>query len=719
MPCVFISHSSLDREVVEREIITPLRVHGVDTWYSTDDIQTASEWERQIHKGLTACDWFLVALSPRAVESEWVRREVHWAVMRRKDKVVPVMLETCEPEDLHLGLLPIQYIDFRGGGGRALERLLAIWGLDKGTQVRSLYQAAQEAMAKEDWTSAAETLEAVLQLDPTHSQSLTDLDHVRRQEYLASLYEEGSTAVREKRWSDALFKLGRLREAGADYKDVEGLIAFARAELDKAEAEQLYRRATEAAERVDWASAVELFQAVLNITPLHAGAQAGLSVSIRQKELAELYEAGREHLEGKRWGEALKMFRRVRLIDRTYKGVGELIADADAGLAEEEEEREKKERQARKEVERQNDHARSRTVSEDRHGADKKMRRVRRVISLPYGVLKTFEINTKKLFRALILSLVVVGLFIVTVLGIPWVRVRLAERHFGKADALFKQAKYAEAEPEYLMAVEYSPSNAEYHDSLAVSLHRQKKYREAEDEYRKAIVLDPDNESYHLDFGNILLEQGENSDAEVEYKRAIELNPKNGGGYYNLGITLGRQGKYEEAEAVCRKVVGLYPKSADYHLAHGVSLFSLDRYGEAEDEFRNAIGLNPNKAEYHNKLGNVLDAQNNYRGAEYAFKKAIELDPANPAYHNNLGVAFERQGRHKEADDEFRKAIAFQPGNSLYHTNLAIILHGEAKHDEEKAEYEKVVQIDPDSDAAKQYLIKKSGPLNLSVRLEP
>ena len=142
----------MDREAVEREIISPLRAHGVDTWYSTDDIQTASEWERQIHDGLMKCDWFLVALSPQAVDSEWVRREVHWAVMKRKDKIVPVMLETCEPEELHLGLLPIQHIDFRDGREWARERTVpAVWGLDKEAQVKSLYRAAQDLIAKEDW----------------------------------------------------------------------------------------------------------------------------------------------------------------------------------------------------------------------------------------------------------------------------------------------------------------------------------------------------------------------------------------------------------------------------------------------------------------------------------------------------------------------------------------------------------------------------------------
>src|SRR5262249_23838018 len=47
-PRVFISHSSLDRQFVEGELLSALRGHGVATWHSAEDIQTAEEWERSI-----------------------------------------------------------------------------------------------------------------------------------------------------------------------------------------------------------------------------------------------------------------------------------------------------------------------------------------------------------------------------------------------------------------------------------------------------------------------------------------------------------------------------------------------------------------------------------------------------------------------------------------------------------------------------------------------
>src|SRR5205823_2589682 len=112
MAKVFISHSSEDRVFVETELLSLLRNNQIDTWYSQEDIHTADQWEQSIRKGLEDSDWFLVVMSPRSATSPWVRREVHWAIEERPNRVVPVLLETCDPKDWHLGLRELQYVDF-------------------------------------------------------------------------------------------------------------------------------------------------------------------------------------------------------------------------------------------------------------------------------------------------------------------------------------------------------------------------------------------------------------------------------------------------------------------------------------------------------------------------------------------------------------------------------------------------------------------------------
>jgi TIR domain/FHA domain len=115
---------------VQREIIGVLRRRGVETWCSREDIPAASDWERSIRQALSSCDWFIVALSPHAVRSEWVRSETQWALEHLADRVVPVLVETCNLDELHLRLAFIQHIDFREDVIAAQEQLLRIWNID-------------------------------------------------------------------------------------------------------------------------------------------------------------------------------------------------------------------------------------------------------------------------------------------------------------------------------------------------------------------------------------------------------------------------------------------------------------------------------------------------------------------------------------------------------------------------------------------------------------
>lgn len=111
MAKVFVSHSADDRDFIEREIIEPLRRHGMEFWYARTSIEAAAQWERSILKGLKESDWFLVALSPRSAQSPWVKREIDWAFLHGKTgRIVPALLENCDADDFHIGMAGLQLV---------------------------------------------------------------------------------------------------------------------------------------------------------------------------------------------------------------------------------------------------------------------------------------------------------------------------------------------------------------------------------------------------------------------------------------------------------------------------------------------------------------------------------------------------------------------------------------------------------------------------------
>jgi Leucine-rich repeat (LRR) protein len=60
-----------------------------------------------------------------------VKAEVNWALSNRPGHVVPVLIDGCHPENLHLLLTQIQFIDFSNDPIHAPKKLLSLWPGDE------------------------------------------------------------------------------------------------------------------------------------------------------------------------------------------------------------------------------------------------------------------------------------------------------------------------------------------------------------------------------------------------------------------------------------------------------------------------------------------------------------------------------------------------------------------------------------------------------------
>jgi adenylate cyclase len=112
---LFVSHTHLDRQVVEEQIVQPLQSLGVKTWYALDDIPKASLWPAEIRKGLAECTCMIVVVSKNASGSDWVRLEVDLAVGlgQMQGKIVPLRLDDTPPHTVNEYLMAVQGIDAR------------------------------------------------------------------------------------------------------------------------------------------------------------------------------------------------------------------------------------------------------------------------------------------------------------------------------------------------------------------------------------------------------------------------------------------------------------------------------------------------------------------------------------------------------------------------------------------------------------------------------
>ncbi len=127
---IFLSHATKDDSFAVW-LKDELRQCGISVWYSESHIEGASQWHDEIGKALQRCDWFLVVLSPDAIQSIWVKRELLFALEQPRlvGRIVPVVLSHANFEQLSWTLSGMQHVDFSAARLEGLRQLIRIWGM--------------------------------------------------------------------------------------------------------------------------------------------------------------------------------------------------------------------------------------------------------------------------------------------------------------------------------------------------------------------------------------------------------------------------------------------------------------------------------------------------------------------------------------------------------------------------------------------------------------
>ncbi len=120
---VFISHATPDGGFVESEILPALTEWGLSSWYSPEQLPTGARFQQEIHAAINQCEWFLIVLSPHSIQSPWVQAEVGLAIEHRRDRVIPVLIQDCNPAECHLQLPGYHMIDWFPNRDHALSKL--------------------------------------------------------------------------------------------------------------------------------------------------------------------------------------------------------------------------------------------------------------------------------------------------------------------------------------------------------------------------------------------------------------------------------------------------------------------------------------------------------------------------------------------------------------------------------------------------------------------
>lgn len=103
----FISYSRVDSAFVDR-LEADLRAYGFDTWVDRQHLEGGDDWARVIEKQIEQRETQVVALSPDAITSTWVRREIIFALNGGKH-IIPIIVRPVER--IPIEIVNLEYID--------------------------------------------------------------------------------------------------------------------------------------------------------------------------------------------------------------------------------------------------------------------------------------------------------------------------------------------------------------------------------------------------------------------------------------------------------------------------------------------------------------------------------------------------------------------------------------------------------------------------------
>jgi tetratricopeptide (TPR) repeat protein len=261
---------------------------------------------------------------------------------------------------------------------------------------------------------------------------------------------------------------------------------------------------------------------------------------------------------------------------------------------------------------------------------------------------------------------------------------RLAEAHWGLANAYEGLQRFQEAFEEMRQVVELDPNNLDVRVKLGNyylmgSKQSPAAITEAERLAKEVLQKDPHHIEGHVLMGSVLFAQDHKPEAFAELNRAIEIDPKRVESYLSLARFYALTKDLATAEATFQRAISVNGASALAHYEYGKFLAQLSRLDLAEAEFIKAVQVDSASRDARFVLASFYLVNKRFDKAEDAYKALAELDKDKPEGRSVLADFYSAVGRLDEAIAIYKEVVAKSPDYTQGHYRLAEILmmHGD------------------------------------------
>jgi tetratricopeptide (TPR) repeat protein len=271
----------------------------------------------------------------------------------------------------------------------------------------------------------------------------------------------------------------------------------------------------------------------------------------------------------------------------------------------------------------------------------------------------------------------------------------LVYRQMAKYDE--SRARLADAEKNYLKALQFKPDSQELQRDLTLFYLRQKQAASAI-QYLGTI---PENkrQAFHYELLGAAYEQaGKPQDAENAYKTALAKDPGRTSSEASLFNEYMKNGRSEDGIKVLDEMTKQDASKAAAYLAKGMVLQGQGKIEEAKENYAQALKADPNSPWAANNLAYLLAEEGKDLNSALGWaQSARKSQPDSPDIADTLGWVYYKMGSYVLARDQVRFAASKVPDNYEFQYHLGLIYQKTKQVSEAQAALKKALSSTKDS----------------------
>lgn len=303
--------------------------------------------------------------------------------------------------------------------------------------------------------------------------------------------------------------------------------------------------------------------------------------------------------------------------------------------------------------------------------------------------------------KTYVLSLLTTFLAVALLLGACTTPEKAKAQHVARGQALLKDKKFQEAVLEFRSALQIDERLADAHWGLANAYQGLQRYQEAFDEMKQVVELDAANLDARVRLGNYYLAGSRQSPAAVTEaerlaKDILQKDPNHIEGHILLGSVLFAQDHKTEAFAELNRAIELDPRRVESYLSLARFHVLTKDLTTAESIYQRAISVNGVSAMAHYEYGKFLVQSNRLDAAEAEFQKAVQTEPANREARFVLASFYLVNKRFDKAEEAYKALAEFDKDKPEGRAVLADFYSSVGRLDEALAIYKEVLAKSPD-----------------------